>query len=363
MRKIKSLFLIGFLLNSLVVFSQVDLKNAPRTKYITSITTNTFLISTKPITNREYIIYLLWIYNVSGTDYPESIINAIPGILEANHYLLIDEFYKSKTPFEVIFKNSSLFVKDYIFNPRYIDYPIIGLSRVQASRFCKWLSDRYNENKLIKLGYFKPAPEGHDINENCFVTESYVAGQYYGARIKEETIKWSDGLLIPTFRLPTKNELNIAEAKNSVNKEVKSYDYDTTSFLNHWHQLYLKVSPNSLTMQYIHGKTEVINSINNGWDINKSSYQELTLDMSESNKNSTLIDIFNHGKKTKQIKDYEDIEKDSLGQMPFIIIDENINKEPVIVENYKNDNSVVGTQNKFYFFRFVCNMAPKQYKP
>lgn len=347
MQKIKSLLLFGLLLNSLVAVCQVDLKNAPSTKYIVGKTNDTFLISTKPITNREYIIYVLWIYNVYGVDYPDNIVNAIPGMAAANNDLFIDEFYESQTPFQVIFKHSPSFVKDYIFNPRYIDYPVIGLSQSQASRFCKWLSDRYNESKLIKLGYFKPNPS--QINEDCFVTESYLVEQYYGARIKEETIKWSDQLLIPVFRLPTQKELIAANAKKALFKDFKPFEYDTSSFLNYWHQIYLKISPSSLTLNYPLDKSELIKSTNNEWEINKQNFEELTFDNAGADK-------------SKQIKDYYEIEKDSLGQMPFIIIDENINKEPIIMEKNWNDKSINGDLNKFYFFRFACSIKPNQFK-
>jgi hypothetical protein len=347
MLKIKSIILIGLLLNSLTAFCQAGLKNAPGTKYISTSTSDTFLISTKPITNREYIIYILWLKDVYGADYTAAFLNSFPGITSINIESLIYEAPESKTPFEVILRYSPAFVKNYIFNAKYIDYPIIGLSSLQASRFCKWLSDRYNENKLIQHGYFSPNP--NQINEDCFVTESYVVNQYYGARIKEETVKWSDRLLIPIFRLPTKKELNIAMAKKSANTEFKPYPYDTTSFLNYWNQLYLDVSASSLTVKYYNNKTELIKSTDNVWEIKPQDYEELTLDVIKA-------------KEIKHIKDYYGIEKDSLAQMPFIIIDENSNKEPIIAENYLLDNSVIADQNKLYFFRFACSIKPKQFK-
>ena len=348
MQKIKSLLLIGLFLNSLIAFCQIDLKNAPSTKYITLNTNNTFLISTKPITNREYIIYILWIYNVYGIDYPSNILNTISGIATTNNDFIINEFYESQTPFQVIFKHAPSFVKDYIFNPRYIDYPLIGISKMQANKFCKWLTDRYNENKLIRNGYFNSDPSQN--NENCFVTESYLADQYYGARIKEETIKWSDRLLIPNFRLLTSKELNTANTKKVLLKDFRPYEYDTISFLNQWHQLYLKVSTSSLTLNYSYEKTELIKSSNNEWEISKYNFEELSFENSEADKKI-------------QIKDYYEIEKDSLGQMPYIIIGESINIEPVVVRNYKNDNSHIDNINKLFFFRFVCNIKPDQYKP
>jgi len=359
---------IIFIFTSLVftlsnVFGQTDLKNAPNSKYVSSSKTETFLISTKPITNREYIIYLLWISNVYGTDYPETLIEAIPGTSDSRKAILESDLFETK-PFEAILKYSPEFIWQYVFNPNYIDFPVIGINQLQASKFCKWLSDRYNENKLVQHGYFNPS--SFQLNEDCFVTESYLAEQYFGSRIKQETVVWNDRLLVPTFRLPTKSELDLAFKSNSINKEIKSYPYDSTSFINYWHQLYLNVSSDFMSLKFFMNNIEWIETPKVEWIKNQTIIDELLLDKGSHSQDVSLIDIYKlNGQKELKLADFiglEGPEKDSLGLMPFIIIGENSQKQPLIVENYKvlPEGNV---DNKFYIFRFVCNIKPGQFKP
>lgn len=364
----KQFMRIIFIFTSLVftlsnVFGQTDLKNAPNSKYVSSSKTETFLISTKPITNREYIIYLLWISNVYGTDYPETLIEAIPGTSDSRKAILESDLFETK-PFEAILKYSPEFIWQYVFNPNYIDFPVIGINQLQASKFCKWLSDRYNENKLVQHGYFNPS--SFQLNEDCFVTESYLAEQYFGSRIKQETVVWNDRLLVPTFRLPTKSELDLAFKSNSINKEIKSYPYDSTSFINYWHQLYLNVSSDFMSLKFFMNNIEWIETPKVEWIKNQTIIDELLLDKGSHSQDVSLIDIYKlNGQKELKLADFiglEGPEKDSLGLMPFIIIGENSQKQPLIVENYKvlPEGNV---DNKFYIFRFVCNIKPGQFKP
>jgi len=348
MRNIKSFIIFSLLLNSLTVFGQIELKNAPGTKFIASNNADTFLISSKPITNREYIIYFLWLSNVYGIDYPAYVTNAIPGIPADKIDLIITETENSSTPFKIIFTYAPTYVKDYIFNPKYIDYPVIGLSKMQANQFCFWLSDRYNEKKLIDNGFFKHNPI--QINEDCFVTETYIVDQYYGARIKPETIKWGEGILIPSFRLPTNKELTNAMSCNDIFTDFKAYKYTSTSFLNYWHQLYLKVSENSLKLNYSYKKSELISSPEHEFEISSKNYVELTSEIDEKASG-------------KLIEDFIEIEKDAFGQMPFIILGETSHKVPLIIEKEKLDTTDVINQTIYKLIRFACSIKPNQFKP
>lgn len=77
MKKYKCIILLLLLfLNSFVAYCQKELEYAPYTKYLSAYDSDEFLISTKPITNREYLIYLLWNFEVYWANYPENLINA-----------------------------------------------------------------------------------------------------------------------------------------------------------------------------------------------------------------------------------------------------------------------------------------------
>lgn len=170
-----------------------------------------FYISTKPITNREYMVYLLWLQEVY-TDYPLVVSNAIP---RQHNIVWYDSAYvESDSYLNNLLKGVNPEDKKYVFNSLYLDYPITGLSWQQAMDFSKWLSDRYNEYVLIKEKFYQL--DLYQGNENSFNTESYLAGQYMGliSNPKKE-VKWKDNLLIPAFRLPTTNEL--VQSKDLIN--------------------------------------------------------------------------------------------------------------------------------------------------
>jgi formylglycine-generating enzyme required for sulfatase activity len=92
-------------------------------------------------------------------------------------------------------------VEYYFRYPAYRDYPVVGVSWIQANDFCKWRTDRVNEYILVEQGIIKwhfadKDVDGGDLGtlgpltnkksadkfqnapENMFNTESYLAGQY-----------------------------------------------------------------------------------------------------------------------------------------------------------------------------------------
>jgi formylglycine-generating enzyme required for sulfatase activity len=90
-------------------------------------------------------------------------------------------------------------VEYYFRYPAYRDYPVVGVSWIQANDFCKWRTDRVNEYILVEQGIIKwhfadKFDDGGDLGtlgpvskvaknsqnapENMFNTESYLAGQY-----------------------------------------------------------------------------------------------------------------------------------------------------------------------------------------
>lgn len=348
MKKFKLLLSIVLFINSLSLIGQSDLKKAPSTKFIGLNKDSSFLISTKPVTNREYLIYILWLYKVYSIDYPGIMEKAIPGMSNFNWSLNVGAYDEKLTDFQNILKHTPNYVKDYVLNPKYIDYPVIGISTLQAMNFCKWLTDRYNENKLIRYGYMEP--DSNQFDANNFVTESYLAQQYIGTSIKSYTVKWSDRILIPNFRLPTPSELNMAKTDKSFHDELKSYKYDKRSFHNYWHKFYLKVSSEGL-YDYYRKKIDFIHTDSKEFDLSNYNIKELTYEHREPTQ------VFN-------FDNFLEIdEKDSLGLMPFIVIDENVYQQPIITKRFIKEEIDSSNTITLYFFRFSGNIKPKQFKP
>lgn len=174
-----------------------DWNNIPRTVTVTS-----FYMDETEVKNLDYVEYLYWIQRVF-IDFPEVYRKALPDTLIWRRRLAYNEPY----------------VKYYFRHPAYRDYPVVGVSWVQAAEYCKWRTDRVNEYILIREGILEWDP--NQQNENNFNTEAYLAGQYEGV-VKNDLpdlnpngsgtrkVRLTDGIFLPDYRLPTEVEWEFA---------------------------------------------------------------------------------------------------------------------------------------------------------
>jgi formylglycine-generating enzyme required for sulfatase activity len=193
------------------------------------------------VTNFHWLEYVYWMKRVYYKTYPHIYKKALPDTLCWRDPLS----YREK------------FVEYYFRYPAYRDYPVVGVSWIQANDFCKWRTDRVNEYILVEQGIInwhfadkvddggdlgtlgpesKYAKKAQNAPENMFNTESYLAGQY---NIESGAVKKDD----PKNYKYTGKGYTLTEGKPTTPtpKEGESYPRDPY-MLNNYDPVYAVTS-------------------------------------------------------------------------------------------------------------------------
>ncbi|MFK8058551.1 MAG: gliding motility lipoprotein GldJ [Polaribacter sp.] len=189
-----------------------------------------FFMDETEVTNSEYFLYVQYIKDV----FP-------PSEEKYKH------IYSSVLPDTLVWRkslgNTDILTENYLRHPAYADYPVVGVSWIQANQYCKWRTDAVNLKRLIDKGYIKNIL-AMDTIRNYFDTEVFLADdsklfdgdttiyrrgiRTRGAVRKDKNafqgrkITRADGVIGPKFRLPTEAEWEFAAKAIVENREYNN---------------------------------------------------------------------------------------------------------------------------------------------
>ena len=159
------------------------------------VTVSSFYIDRTEVTNFHWLEYMYWMKRVYNKSYPHVYKKCLPDTLAW------------RTPLGYMEKYADYYLR----HPSYRDYPVVGVSWLQANDFCKWRTDRVNEAILVREGIIKwhfadaRYSEGGDVGAAIGATSSGTGAKPTKGSSADPYDSWNS---TPQNMFSTENYLN-----------------------------------------------------------------------------------------------------------------------------------------------------------